>query len=108
MNWYAVIAIAISALVTVSLRAVPFVAFRGNKQLPAFVDYLGKTLPYAIMGMLVIFCLKSTSFALTRGWAPQLIAGALVVVTYVWKKSTILSIVAGTACYMVLIQIVFR
>lgn len=107
MNWYMTIAIAVSAIVTIALRAVPFVAFGGDKKPPAFVDYLGKTLPYAVMGMLVVFCMKSTSFALLAGWVPQLIASIVVVVSYVWKKNTIVSIVLGTAVYMVLIQMVF-
>lgn len=107
MNWYVFWCVAISAIVTIALRAVPFIAFRGGKKLPDFIDYLGKTLPYAIMGMLVVFCMKSTSFVTVGQWAPQFIAGAIVVASYVWKRSTILSIVLGTACYMVLIQMVF-
>lgn len=107
MNWYLIVSIVIASVVTVMLRAIPFIAFSGDKQLPPIINYLGKTLPYAIMGMLVVFCMKDTSFAVVSRWAPQLIASLLVVLTYVWKKSTILSIVAGTACYMILIQMVF-
>lgn len=107
MNWYLIVCIAVSAIVTVMLRAIPFIAYSGDRKLPEFIDYLGKTLPYAVMGMLVVFCMKNTSFLELADWAPQFIAGALVVATYVWKRSTIFSIVAGTACYMILIQMIF-
>ena len=107
MNWYVFGCVAISAIVTALLRAIPFLAFGGGKQLPKYIEYLGKTLPYAIMGMLVVFCMKDTSFLVVSKWAPQFIAATIVVLTYIWKKSTILSIVAGTACYMILIQLVF-
>lgn len=107
MNWYAVAAVAISAIVTVLLRALPFMAFGNKGKLPDFVSYLGETLPYAMMAMLVVFCMKSTSFGEVKLWVPQFIAATVVVVSYVLKKSTILSIVLGTACYMVIIQQVF-
>lgn len=107
MNWYVAGAIAASALVTVLLRALPFLAFGKSGKMPDFVSYLGKTLPYAMMAMLVVFCMKSTTFVEVKAWAPQFIAAVLVVISYVWKRSTILSIVLGTACYMVLIQQVF-
>lgn len=107
MNWYVLACVAISALVTVSLRAFPFIAFRGGKQLPSYIEYLGKTLPFAVIGMLVVFCMKSTSFTEVGKWAPQFIAGAVVAATYAWKKNTILSIVLGTALYMILVQMVF-
>lgn len=107
MNWYVLICVVISAIVTIFLRAIPFLAFGGDKKLPVFIEYLGKTLPYAIIGMLVVFCMKEVSFDATVKWAPQFIAGAIVVLSYVWKKSTILSIVAGTVCYMLMVQMIF-
>ena len=59
------------------------------------------------MGMLVVYCLRDTTFTQIGGFLPQAISVALVVALHVWKKNTLLSIIAGTACYMVLVQVVF-
>lgn len=107
MNIYVILAIAISAFVTLALRALPFIVFGNGRKLPSSIEYLGKTLPYAVMGMLVVYCLKETTFVSVSHWMPQLIAGVLVVATYVWKRSTILSILTGTISYMILVQFVF-
>lgn len=101
------IAIIIMAAVTAAIRFAPFIFFSGRSGTPAAVEYLGKVLPYAIMGMLVVFCLKGVSFQNVSGFMPEAIASAAVVVSYVWKRNTLLSIVAGTAIYMVLTQMVF-
>ena len=81
------------------LRFLPFIAFRTKR--PAFILYLGRVLPYAVMAMLVIYCLKSSH------GLPELIACLVVVILQVWKRNTLLSITAGTALYMFLIQKVF-
>lgn len=100
-------AIMVMALVTFALRAIPFLVFgRGKKVHPA-VTYLGKVLPYAIIGMLVVYCLKSTTFLQAPYGIPELIASALVVGLHVWKRNTLLSVGAGTVCYMLLVQLVF-
>lgn len=99
-------AIIIMAVVTAGLRFLPFLVFSG-KTTPKFIDYLGRVLPYAIMGMLVVYCLKGVTFSSASGFLPELIAGALVVLSYVWKKNTLLSIVSGTVLYMILVQFVF-
>lgn len=99
----AVLAVAIMAGVTALLRFLPFAVFSGGKKTPEIISYLGKVLPCAIMGMLVVFCLKDTSFASAGGFLPQLIAGAAVVLSYLWKKNTLLSIIAGTAVYMLMV-----
>ena len=101
---YAVL-IAVMSAVTVLLRALPFLVFR--KKVPAYVSYLGRVLPPAIIGMLVIYCLKDTTVTAAPFGAPELIAGALVVILQAWKRSTLLSILSGTAVYMLLIQLVF-
>lgn len=100
-------AVAIMAAVTMLIRFIPFVVFGGKRKTPAVITYLGTVLPYAIMGMLVVYCLKGISFAETKSFVPELIAGAVVVLSYVWKKNTLLSIVGGTVCYMLLVQLVF-
>ena len=107
MNPNAALMIAVTAAVTIALRFLPFLIFGGSRKTPAYVSYLGKVLPYAIMGMLVVFCLKNVSFSDLSGWLPALISGALVVALHVWKRKTLLSIVAGTVCYMLLVQFVF-
>ena len=98
--------VAVIAGVTIALRFAPFLLLRG-RETPKFIAYLGRVLPYAIMGMLVVYCLRGTSFAVVSNWMPQLIATTLVVLLHVWKRNTLLSIIAGTACYMILVQVIF-
>lgn len=106
-NTYAAVLIAVVSLVTIALRFLPFVIFGNNKETPAFVTYLGKVLPYAIMAMLVVYCLKGVSFVQAPHGIPEAIAVAAVVILHLWKRNTLLSIVGGTVCYMMLIQLVF-
>ena len=106
-NWHSVWMIAVIALVTAGLRFLPFLLFSGNKQTPPFVAYLGKVLPYAVMGMLVIYCLRNVSFTAAPHGLPEMISCLLVAVLHLWKRSTLLSIAGGTACYMLLVQLVF-
>ena len=96
-------AISIMSLVTLLLRVLPFLIF-GHGQTPAYISFLSKYLPYAIMGMLVVYCLKGISFTASPFGLPELIAVALVVTLHVWKRNTLLSIICGTACYMILVQ----
>ena len=98
--------VAVIAGVTIALRFAPFLLLRG-RETPKFIAYLGRVLPYAIMGMLVVYCLRGTTFTQIGGFLPQAISVALVVVLHIWKKNTLLSIIAGTACYMLLVQAVF-
>lgn len=102
---HSAVLIAVMSAVTVLLRALPFLVFR--KKVPACVSYLGRVLPPAIIGMLVIYCLKDTAVTAAPFGAPELIAGALVVVLQAWKRNSLLSILSGTAVYMLLIQLVF-
>lgn len=104
---YALAMILVIALVTAALRFVPFFIFSGDRPVPKFITYLGRVLPYSIMAMLVIYCLKSISFVKAPFGLPELISVALVAVLHVWKKNTLFSIICGTVCYMVLIQFIF-
>ena len=97
------ILVAIMAVVTILLRFLPFIVFR--KQTPPFVAYLGKVLPAAIIGMLVIYCLKDTAITVFPFGLPELISIAGVVGMQVWKRNSILSILTGTVMYMILIRI---
>lgn len=102
--WYAV---AVMALVTAFLRFLPFLVLGGDKKTPKIIQKLGKILPYAIMGMLVVYCLKGVTFTSVGGFVPSLIACLVVGILYVWKRNTLVSIVCGTVCYMLLVQVVF-
>lgn len=104
---YSLIMILIIAFVTIALRFVPFFIFSGERPVPKFVTYLGRVLPYSIMAMLVVYCLKGISFVKTPFGLPELISVALVAVLHVWKRNTLFSIICGTVCYMLLIQFVF-
>lgn len=104
---HAALIIAVAGAVTLMLRFLPFLVFNGKRETPPYIAYLGKVLPYAIMGMLVIYCLRGISFTATANYLPELIACAVVVLAHVWKRNTLLSIISGTVCYMLLVQFVF-
>lgn len=104
---HAALIIAVAGAVTLMLRFLPFLVFGGKRETPPYIVYLGKVLPYAIMGMLVIYCLRGISFAAAADCLPELIACAVVVLAHVWKRNTLLSIISGTVCYMLLVQFVF-
>ena len=97
--------IAVMALGTALLRFLPFLIFR--KRTPSYIAYLGKVLPPALIGMLVIYCFKDVSFTTAPHGLPELIAAGSVVLLHVWKRSSLVSILGGTAIYMVLVQLVF-
>ena len=103
-NLYAGIAVAVMAAVTMALRFLPFVVFRGRKETPAVVAYFGRVLPYATMSMLVVFCLKNTDLLSAPHGLPELAGCVTVAVLHAWKRNTLLSVIAGTVCYMLLIQ----
>lgn len=101
---YNISAVAIMAVVTYALRALPFIAFR-NRQVPKYIEYLGKYLPFAVMAMLVVYCLKGIDLLSGNHGLPEIIAAAAVALLHIWKRNTIISVVAGTVLYMVLIRI---
>ncbi len=95
------------ALTTFATRVTPFLIFPKGKKIPDTVQYLGKVLTPAVIGMLVIYCLKSTEVMAAPHGIPEAAAVLLVVVLHVWKRNNLLSIGAGTVFYMFLIQAVF-
>jgi len=99
--------ITVIALVTAALRFLPFWIFRDSRKTPPLISYLGQVLPFAIMGMLVVYCLKDISFTGAPFGIPEIIGCAVVTVLHIWKRNTLLSIGAGTVCYMLLVQFVF-
>ena len=106
-NTHAIATIAVCTLVTAALRFLPFLIFGENRKTPDIVAYLGKVLPFAIMGMLVVYCLKDVTFRSAPFGIPEAIGCAVVAALHIWKRNTLLSIGAGTVIYMLLIQFVF-
>lgn len=99
--------VGVIAVVTALLRFLPFAIWSNNKKTPEIIVKLGKVLPFAMMGMLVVYCLKDINFTEVTNFLPTLIACALVGVLYIWKRNTLLSITVGTVGYMFLVQFVF-
>lgn len=107
MRLYPLIQVLLIALVTILLRFLPFLVFPDGKRRPKIITYLGTVLPYSVMAMLVVYCLKSVSLLSWPHGLPEAIAILAVVVLHLWKKNSLLSIFGGTALYMVLVQFVF-
>lgn len=105
-NTYVIAMIAVMAIVTMMLRFLPFVIF-GERPTPKYIDFLGKYLPYAIMGMLVVYCLKGMTFTSAPFGIPEIIAVAVTAGLHIWKRNTLVSIILGTVSYMLLIQFIF-
>lgn len=106
-NLHDILLIALVALVTIGLRFLPFLIFRENRTTPPIVAYLGQILPFAIMGMLVVYCLKDVVITTAPFGIPEFLGCAVVALLHLWKRNTLLSIGAGTLCYMLLVQFVF-
>ena len=102
-----VLLIAAGVLVTMATRFLPFLIFGEKRKTPPINEYLGTVLPCAIMGMLVVYCLKDVSFVKNPFGIPELIACAVVAALHVWKRNSLLSIGGGTVCYMLLVQLIF-
>ena len=106
-KFYAIAMIAVIALVTAALRFLPFFIFRGNRKIPKYIEYLGNVLPYAIMGMLVVYCLKGVSVTQLSALTPAALGVGITAGLHLWKHNTLISIIGGTVCYMILVQMVF-
>ena len=104
-SMHAAALVAAMSVMTILTRFLPFIVFRKNT--PRYITYLGKVLPPAIIGMLVIYCLKDVSLLAKPFGIPELIAAACVVGLQVWKRNSLISILTGTVVYMVLVQMVF-
>lgn len=99
--------ILVIVLGTMLTRFLPFLLFPAGKPTPKLVQKLGRILPAAVFGLLIVYCLKNISFLSGSHGLPELISIALVTALHLWKRQTLLSIAAGTVCYMLLIQFVF-
>ena len=107
VNAHTFYAIAVMALITALLRFLPFLIFKGKASTPPLVEKLGRLLPSAVIAMLVVYCMKDVNFSATAEYLPAIIASLLVGVLHIWKRNTLLSVISGTVCYMLLVQFVF-
>lgn len=101
------IIILLISFTTFLTRAIPFILFPASRETPKYITYLGSVLPYAMIGLLVIYCLKGASVISFPFGLPELISIAVVIAIHLWKNNTLLSIGGGTVIYMILVQFVF-
>ncbi|MDF2678236.1 MAG: branched-chain amino acid transport [Bacillota bacterium] len=99
--------IIVIALVTLFTRAIPFLIFSGQGETPKYVVYIGKVLPAAVIGMLIIYCVKNVSLTKLPYGIPEAISIITVASLHIWKRNNLISILGGTVTYMILIQFVF-
>ncbi len=102
-----VITILMVVLGTMLTRFLPFLLFPAGKPTPRYIQYLGKVLPLAVFGLLVVYCLRNVSLLTGSHGIPEAVAIAVVIALHLWKRQMLLSIAGGTACYMLLVQLVF-
>lgn len=101
------ITIGMVILGTMLTRFLPFLLFPAGKPTPKYIQYLGKVLPSAVFGLLVIYCLKNVSLFAGSHGIPEAISIVVVAALHLWKRQMLLSIAGGTVCYMLLVQLVF-
>lgn len=101
------VTIMICSLGTMATRFAPFLIFSEKRKTPKYVEYLGEALPPAMFAFLVVYCLKNVSITTGSHGIPEAIGVALTAITHLWKRNTLLSILIGTVCYMLLVQFVF-
>jgi len=102
-----IITVAMVVLGTMFTRFLPFIVFPANKPTPKYVQYLGKVLPSAVLGLLIIYCFKDVSLLSGSHGIPEFIGVVMVVLLHSWKREMLLSIAGGTIIYMILVQVVF-
>ena len=99
--------VVVATLVTMATRFLPFLIFGNGKQTPPIITYLGKVLPFAIMGMLVVYCMKDVAFLSAPFGIPEILSCVVVALLHLWRRNSLLSIGVGTVFYMILVQLVF-
>ena len=104
---HAMIIILVMGLMTLATRILPVIIFSRGDKVPDYILYLGKVVPYTAMGLLIVYCMKDVPVLEAPHAIPEIISLAAVALTYLWKRNSILSVVVGTALYMVLVQMVF-
>lgn len=96
--------ILVAAGMTLLTRALPFLLFGRKRTIPKSVSYLGSMLPHAVMVALLVYCLKAIDFSATGLWLDEVLAVLITIAIHWWRRNTLLSIVLGTASYMLLTQ----
>ena len=104
---HAMVIIIVMGAATLATRILPVLIFGRGEKVPDYILYLGKVIPFTAMGLLIVYCLKDVSVLKGSHAIPELLAMAVVSGSYLWKRNTILSVVAGTVVYMILIKFVF-
>lgn len=102
-----IITVALCVAATMLTRFLPFLVFSSKRPTPTYIRYLGKALPGAIFGMLVVYCLRNVSLLTGSHGLSEGIAIAVTAALHKWKHQMLLSIAGGTVCYMLLVQLVF-
>lgn len=102
-----IITVAMIVLGTMITRFLPFLIFSADKPTPKYIQYLGRFLPSAVFGLLVIYCLKHVSLFNGSHGIPELISIVFVIALHLWKRQMLLSLAGGTICYMLLVQTIF-
>jgi len=92
---------------TMLTRFLPFILFPSGKPTPKYIQYLGKVLPAAVFGLLIIYCLKNVNLFTGSHGLPELLGIIFVIALHCWKRQMLLSIAGGTICYMLLVQLLF-
>lgn len=100
------ITIGLCAAGTILTRFLPFIIFNEKRKTPEFIKYIGKYLPSAVFGMLIVYCLKNVNFTGGSYGIPELIAIFVTAAVHIWKRQMVLSIAVGTVCYMILIHLI--
>lgn len=99
-----ILAVALGTMVT---RFTPFLLFPEKKEVPKFITYLGKVLPTAMMGLLIVYCFKSVSIRSFPYGIPEGLATLVIILLHQWKSNVLLSIGGGSLFYMILVQYIF-
>lgn len=102
-----IITIMMVVLGTALTRFLPFILFPSGKPTPKYIQYIGKVLPPAIFGLLVVYCLKNVHLLSGNHGIPEIISIIAVILLHLWKRKMLLSIAGGTICYMILVQTIF-
>ena len=104
---HAMIIILVMGLMTLATRILPVLIIGRGEKVPDYILYLGRVVPYTAMGLLIVYCLRDVQVLEAPHALPEIISLVVVVLTYLWKRNSILSVVIGTVLYMVLVQMVF-
>lgn len=106
-NSYTLIAILVIGIVTFAIRIAPFILFGKDKATPKYIEYIGKYLPPAVIAMLIIYCLRNVNISTFPFGIPEAIGVVTVAILHIWKRNNLISIIGGTAIYMIAIQFIF-